>query len=376
MLFYLTLFLLFIAIYKWAELDGRWWTLLIAILIPTLFEGLRDEVVGEDMLGYGGNWFYLMDEKDGLLDMFEFAQTPEYAYHLLIYLCKKLSQDIHLYMTACALIKMTMVSLFAYKMREQLSSTLFLFSYYCFFYVVSFSMMRQGIAVAICIYSIYYFFNHNIIRFLIAVLVAYFFHNSAILMLLLVPIYYLRNLKYKYYIILGGILLVYFSIENLFELVLMTPLFKSEMADLYMDSGVPTAKSNVLISLVFLGTAGYRYFFENEEEEEKEDNDERDEEGNDDKKKDGEETYILLITSAVTLLFLFLSSYIEVAFRMSYYMFIVSLVIMTKYIFASEDYKIIKTGSFAILFLLHFYIECTHGLAGALDYTSNILGIF
>lgn len=236
--------------------------------------------------------------------------------------------------------------------------------------------MRQGIAVAICIYSIYYFFNHNIIRFLIAVLVAYFFHNSAILMLLLVPIYYLRNLKYKYYIILGGILLVYFSIENLFELVLMTPLFKSEMADLYMDSGVPTAKSNVLISLVFLGTAGYRYFFENEEEEEKEDNDERDEEGNDDKKKDGEETYILLITSAVTLLFLFLSSYIEVAFRMSYYMFIVSLVIMTKYIFASEDYKIIKTGSFAILFLLHFYIECTHGLAGALDYTSNILGIF
>ena len=128
--------------------------------------------------------------------------------------------------------------------------------------------------------------------------------------------------------------------------------------------------------MVFLGTAGYRYFFENEEEEEKEDNDERDEEGNDDKKKDGEETYILLITSAVTLLFLFLSSYIEVAFRMSYYMFIVSLVIMTKYIFASEDYKIIKTGSFAILFLLHFYIECTHGLAGALDYTSNILGIF
>ena len=50
MFFYLSLFLLFIAIYKWAELDGRWWALLIAILIPALFEGLRDDVVGRDMM--------------------------------------------------------------------------------------------------------------------------------------------------------------------------------------------------------------------------------------------------------------------------------------------------------------------------------------
>ena len=49
MFFYLSLFLLFVAIYKWAELDGRWWALLIAILIPALFEGLRDDVVGRDM---------------------------------------------------------------------------------------------------------------------------------------------------------------------------------------------------------------------------------------------------------------------------------------------------------------------------------------
>lgn len=356
MLFYLCLFVFFLVLYAWAEEDDNPWVLFLAVLLPALFEGLRDEFVGEDMLGYGGDWFHYMNQHAGVFSMLQDAQTPEYGYHLLIYLCKNLSPDIHLYMTACALIKMTVVSLFAYKMRCYSSSVLFLFCYYCFFYVTSFSMMRQGIAVAICIYSLYYFFNKDVIRFFITILIAYFFHNSAILMLLILPIYYLRNLKYKYYIVLGGIVIVYLSVEFLFELVLMTPLFKSEMADLYIDSGVPTAKTNILISVVFLVYAVYCYFFEDEE--------------------DNEETYLLLITTSVTLLFLFLSSYIEVAFRMSYYMFIMSLVIMVRYIYESEYYRITKSVALGLLFLLHFYISCTHGLVGALDYTSKIMGIY
>ena len=355
MFFYLSLFLLFIAIYKWAELDGRWWALLIAILIPALFEGLRDDVVGEDMLGYGGNWFFNMDENDELLNMFEFAQTPEYAYHLLIYICKKISQNINVFMTACALIKMTAVILFVWKLREQLSSVLFLFSYYCFFYVTSFSMMRQGIAVAICIYSLIFFVNKNLLKFLLTVAIAYFFHNSAILMLLLIPIYYMKDFKWKYFVILGSIIFIYLFVEALFELVLMTPLFKSEMMDLYMDSGVPSAKTNILISLVFCGYAMYQHFW-----------------GEEDKP---DSVYILLTTSAMTLLFLLLSSYIEVAFRMSYYVFIVSLLITTSLIYQSVRLRYPIMLCFVFLFLLHFYISCKHGLSGALEYSSQIFGI-
>ena len=88
MLLYLSLFLLFIAIYKLAERSESWFLLLIAILVPALFEGLRDDVVGTDMLGYGGQWFDYMDETDSIFNMLEFAQTPEYAYHLIIYICK------------------------------------------------------------------------------------------------------------------------------------------------------------------------------------------------------------------------------------------------------------------------------------------------
>lgn len=355
MLFYLSLFLLFIVIYKYAERSESWFLLLIAILIPALFEGLRDDFVGEDMLGYGGQWFDDMDETGSIWDMFYFSHTPEYAYHLIIYICKIISPDIHLYMTVCALIKMSAVSLFAFRMREEISTVLFLFSYYCFFYVTGFSLMRQGVAVAICIYSLVYFMNNNLLMFLLTVAIAYFFHNSAILMLLLIPIYYMRNMKYKYPIILGGILFVYFSVEMLFELVLMTPFFKSEMADLYLDSGVDSAKTNLLLSFVFLSYAVYQHVFGDENTKER--------------------TFVLMISSALSLFFVLLSSYIEVAFRMSYYMFIVSLLMLLMFINESDKPKRILVLSYISLFLLHFYIGCKHGLAGALDYSSAILGI-
>lgn len=382
MIFYLTLFIFFIALYKWAELRESKWLLFFAILIPALFEGLRDDFVGEDMLGYGGDWFDYMDENDSVMTMFDLAQTPEYAYHLLIYICKNIFPDIHLFMTACALIKMTAVTLFAYRMREQLSSILFLFCYYCFFYVTGFSIMRQGVAVAICIYSLSYFINHDIKRFLLVVAVSYFFHNSAILMLLLIPLYYMRNFRYKYILILGSSFFIYTSVEVLFELVLMSPLFKSEMADLYIDSGVVSAKTNLLISTVFLGYGAYLFFskgiktkgMEGENENEIEEQETETEEDNETRKEDTN-TYFLIVTSALTLLFLLLSSYIEVAFRMSYYMFIVSAIIVLMEIYKSERFRGIIIMGFVFLFFLHFYIGCKHGLAGALEYSSAILGI-
>ena len=165
----------------------------------------------------------------------------------------------------------------------------------------------------------------------------------------------MRNMKYKYPIIFGGILFVYFSVEMLFELVLMTPFFKSEMADLYLDSGVDSAKTNLLLSFVFLSYAVYQHVFGDENTKER--------------------TFVLMISSALSLFFVLLSSYIEVAFRMSYYMFIVSLLMLLMFINESDKPKRILVLSYISLFLLHFYIGCKHGLAGALDYSSAILGI-
>jgi uncharacterized membrane protein len=164
----------------------------------------------------------------------------------------------------------------------------------------------------------------------------------------------------------------------------MSPLFKSEMADLYIDSGVASAKTNLLISTVFLGYGAYLFFSrkiktkEMEGENENEIEEEQDVETEEENEiwKEDTNTYLLIVTSTLTLVFLLLASYIEVAFRMSYYMYIVSVMIVLMFVYISDQYRLIKVGAFVSLFLLHFYIACSHGLVGALEYSSSILGVY
>lgn len=54
--------------------------LFIALIPPALFEGLRDEYIGTDMLVYGSQWFEAMDVNNSLWEVIEYAPTPEYGY--------------------------------------------------------------------------------------------------------------------------------------------------------------------------------------------------------------------------------------------------------------------------------------------------------
>lgn len=354
MLLYLSLFILFIALYYIAERKESKILFLISLIPPVLFEGLRDELIGRDMAGYGTLWFYNMDIKDNLASIIENALTPEYGYFLVIYISKLITPDIHLYMTICALIKLLMVYLTAYKLRNVFCSVIFLFAYYCFFYVNAFSMMRQGVAVAICIYSLTYYFNHKLIKFLILVVIAYFFHNSAILMCLFLPLYYMRNMKLKYIIITTGIVLTYTFIELFFSVAFELSLFKSNMADLYIDSGVTSAKTNILLSILFLLYSLLLKLWSNTEK---------------------DKLFYFFVSSFFSLLFLLLASYVEVAYRMSYYMFIMSMLLSVYFMRQRAKLRGALYILYLCFFFLHFYIECSHGLGEALDYSSKILGI-
>ena len=355
MLFYSFLFVLFILLYYIAEKSNRSILVIFSAIPPTLLEGLRDWYVGSDMLGYGSQWFEGTNIQDSITQVIETAPTPEYGFILLIYFCKLMSKDINMYMTVCAFIKILLVYFACFNLRKKLNTIILLFAYYCFFYVLGFSMMRQSIAIAICFYSLFFLLNHRLKSFLSMVLLAYFFHNSAVLMLIFVPLYYMREMKLKYIIIIGSGLLVLYWIELLFSFVLKTPIFKSEMADLYLDSGVASAKTNILEASFFLLYSFLLNFKR--------------------VRTNDEKVYYLIVSSFLTLVFLLLSSYIEVAFRMSYYMFIMSMMLSAYYISNSRHYRGLLTVGYIALFLLHSYIESTHGMADALPYSSKILGI-
>lgn len=353
MVFYLFLIIVFVFIYYIAEKSGKLFFVFIAMIPPILIEGLRDEFIGRDMNVYGSAWFYNMNTKVSIREMIKECSTPEYGYHMLIYFCKCISKDIHLYMSVCALIKTLMVYLTAWRMRYYLNSIVFILAYYLFFYVIGFSLMRQSIALAICALSITYLLNNNLIKYLLLVLIAYFFHNSAIFMLLLLPFIYIGNFRFRYLVMIISALIIYTSISSLFSLLTGSYLFKEGIVERYMNSGVKTQKTMIIISIAFFVYGLYLMIMKNK----------------------SKLLYIFVTSSVFSLVFVLLANYIEVAFRVAFYLVIISMIVALCFIQRDYQYKFQLQVTYVFLFFLHFYVAGTHGFSDALNYSSKILGI-
>ena len=353
MLFFFVLAIVTIFLYHLAERSNNKQIYFIALLPPVLIEGLRNDNIGTDMNVYGAVWFYNMRVQDSLPGILQDATTPEYAYHSLIYLGKLLSKDIHVYLTLCAAIKMGLVFFTGYKFRHLINTSLFLAFYFSFFYFSGFSMMRQTLALSVCILSVWYLFNERYVVFLIIVFIAYLFHNSALLMLIVLYLYVTRKMKFSVVINLVGAVILYSSIPVLMEYLIGSSLFKEGVAEHYMDTGVVSAKTDMLFSITLLMYALYSF-----------------------RKGMNAQKYMAFMCAVSTLVFLFLSNYIEVAFRMSYYFVIVS-VPFSLALLRKEKPVYRRIGSLAFLFLmaLQLYIGCVHGLNETLPYRSAILGI-
>lgn len=354
MFFYFSLVVITILLYNFAERKNIKILYLIAIIPSVLIEGLRNEDIGTDMMGYGSIWYYNMRIEDGLLSALKNVSTPEYAYHTLIFISKKLFNDIHLFLILCASIKMGLVFFVGYKFRKQLNTTLFLAFYFAFFYFTGFSMMRQALALSVCLLSIWYLYNEKYYIFFATVIIAYLFHNSALLMVIVFYLFLTRKMRLSLPINFFGVIILYSSAPFLMQYLIGSSLFKEGIAEHYMNTGVASAKSDILISSCLLLFSIYTI-----------------------RKHVTPQNYMAFLCSASTLMFLFLSNYIEVAFRISYYFVIpamlFSLILLKR---EAKKYRTLGYWAFLSIMAIHFYIGCTHGLGQTLPYRSFILGIY
>lgn len=331
--------------------------LVFSMLLPILLEGLRYKYVGTDMSVYGDVFFRDSRFYKGFFDIIKKAPTQEYLYYLLNYICIKITPNINFFLTVCAAIKVFLVYSTAYRQRNEISPTFFIATYFLFFYFSGFSMMRQSLAIALSIYSLNYYFSDRKLPFLLTNVCAYFFHNSAVLMILLILLYYMRNMKYRLPVNIVMAMLLLLAIRSIMVLFLGGGLFSAEKVEHYMDSGVNTAKTNILLTVSCLLYALYL------------------------KLKDFDIDdfllYVYIACGFYTLSFLFLAGFVEIAFRLSYYPFIASLLILSYLLrkTSKEDKNIILFYSlFGGLFLLHFIVLCSHGLSGTIPYSSKIIG--
>ena len=329
------------------------------VMILTLLGGFRDDTVGEDLMVYGISFFDNARHTKNLYDLFDNI-NGEYAYHILNWLCGKISKDIHFLFFVMEFSKIVLVSSTALYFRKRINATLFIFAYLCFFYFTGYSILRQSLAIAISIYGLRYWFAQKQLKFLTICFIALLFHSSALVMFLIFPIAWIANKGAKTAILvnvacIAATFMGMMAIMDLLKVLDMGIL--SDKAVLYTEvrEGVPTAKTNILLAITFLFVA-IMYNWRS-------------------RMYDKKEFNIFIVLILWNLFFLLMSQYLEVMFRCSWYQIPF---LMMMYLECSKRCrtKILLDGIFAILFFVHFMIAADYGLSGTIPYASKTLGIY
>lgn len=320
------------------------------ILFPSIIEGCRDWDLGSDMLGYGQAFFYNALSYNNIISFVRDVDSKEYGYHILNYLCSRIG-TINVMMFAAALIKMTLVALTCIHFRRLTIPWLMVFCYMMFFYWYGFSLMRQSIALCVSLYSLTFLYDKKYVKFVICALCSYLFHSSGLFTLLIPLVMFMSQNRKKLAVTIVSTIIIYTLASTLFLYIAGSGLFGDQMLDRYSDSGVASAKSNILIMIVFIL---YAIFY-----------------------KDKNRTISLKVLSCsiLGLMTLMLSSLFEVAFRLSFY-FMMPLLIFVPALIKENKNEIKRAAgliAMVVLFLVHYFINVSHGLADTLPYHSIIL---
>lgn len=359
MFFYIIVIIITTSLYYLCECKSRkeisLFTFVLFVLFPSVVEGCRDTTVGTDMNVYGVEYFINAKYSYSFGLFIKSLESKEYAYHILNYICSKFG-DINLFLFVVAAMKMTLVGLTALHFRNKFPTWIFILCYLLFFYVNEFSLMRQGLAVAVCCYSLTFFSEKKYIPFLLCVFIASLFHGSGVFMLFLYPIHYAVRMWPRKITMFAVVIftLLYWGVRMVYVYVTAFLMFSDDKVEKYFNSGVESSKTSILIvvSLIIIS-----YIVK----------------GNDD---EHENTRLMArISSLTSLLFLLLCYFVEVAFRISFYFIIPSLIFTLSYLHRTNIKRKMVYWYIIALFFLSIYIGSTHGLGGTLPYRSEILGI-
>lgn len=182
MLYYILIVILFLALLaKASGKKGRRGLYVFAILLLILFSALRNGFLYPDISNYYDYFngqYRLSDENMGV------------GYRLLNTVCHWFSSS---FQFVLIVISVFVVGCYGKVIKEYSPYIWFsLFLYVLINYYPSFFILRQYLALAVCLLSLKYIIKRDSVRFGIYTLVAFSFHATA---LLIVPLYFLYGMK-------------------------------------------------------------------------------------------------------------------------------------------------------------------------------------
>jgi hypothetical protein len=164
-----------------ADQNGRYqkFFIFLVYLIMTLPLACRYNT-GLDYLGYTNTYNHVL-RSGSMADSYAWAPGIEYTYRVLIFLSHDLLNSPQLIFIFYAVVTNFFILLGIYYYRKETSMASMIFLYMCFFYLLSFNVMRQMTAIAIIFFASRYIMEKKIIKYIIFFLLAVCIHASAIM---------------------------------------------------------------------------------------------------------------------------------------------------------------------------------------------------
>lgn len=236
----------------------------IAILVPSLLAGFRDSGIGTDTkiyVDYVWNQFKHINGWGQFLKYYqnEDFQDIEFVYLILNFIASRFGDDVNNIYFLANFVVVIFIYLAAYDNRNRASMCLSMTFFLLLYYNASLNLVRQSIALAMCIYSFKYVEQKKWIKAIIWIFIITKTHNTGIFYVVIIGIYFLFQLTSKYLraillIINVVLVLILFSAADLFLVFFVS---KGILPDKFLyylssNSDSETLTKSVLINYIFL----------------------------------------------------------------------------------------------------------------------------
>lgn len=207
-------------------------------------------------------------------------------------------------------------------------------------FLLSFSGLRQAIAIAITVYSMKYIEERKIVKFAIVILLASLFHYSSFVFAIAYPLYYLKLSDNSKFLFVAAIPIIY---------ILRTPIFNM-VSKFFKDSAATVETGAFTLFLVFFLIYIFLIFFN--------------------KKQDAHQNGMVNLFYFACICQVFGGIY-QIAMRVGYYFMIYSAIAIPNTISRMEDKRSAKLANillFGIFIIYGLYAFRTSTWAGTYPY--------
>lgn len=161
-----------------------------AICIVSFLAAVRKDTIGSDVLTYVNKYFFQARNNANFISYMSVypEEYVEVLYKALNYIVARFTGNVRVLYFIIEFIDVGFVMSFLWENRKKASVLMGFFVFTMMFYNISYNIVRQTMAVCICLYSFNAARDEKVKKFLFLILTATLIHRSAIIMVLTYPL--------------------------------------------------------------------------------------------------------------------------------------------------------------------------------------------